>query len=168
MSGVDAEISVVFIGKKGRTPPLKLRKCRKSPDGRPEVNAYYLDCDDDVDYFGAVEIVNEGEGIFAGWEVQKIVVDKIIEGGLQAINYWARFVFPCYGWVKPNNIRCFFEGTASLPQKTPMWLVRSRLKEIELNRGTVDWETVKDLPAGRKGRGGASPFVVTRFFARSL
>ena len=112
MSGVDAEISVVFIGKKGRTPPLKLRKSRKSPDGRPEVNTYYLDCDDDVDLFGAVEIVNEGEGIFAGWEVQKIVVDKIIEGGLQSINYWARYVFPCYGWVKPNNIRCFFEGTA--------------------------------------------------------
>ena len=148
MSGVDAEISLVFVGKNGRTPPLRLRKSQKSVDGKKaEVHAYYLDCDDDVDYLGAVEILNEGRGIFAAWEIQKIVVDKIIEGGLQSVDYWTRHVFPCYGWVKPNQIRCFFEGTASLPQKTPMWLLPSRRREIELNRATIEWEKVTDLPS---------------------
>jgi hypothetical protein len=67
MSGTDAKVSIVFIGKKGRTPPLQLRRSQKSTDGAPEVSAYYLDCEDDVDCFGAVEVVNEGGGIFAAW-----------------------------------------------------------------------------------------------------
>lgn len=69
MSGVDAQITMVFIGKKGRTPPLQLGRQQVSPDGKPEVRATYLDCEDDVDYLGAVEIINEGTGIFAAWEV---------------------------------------------------------------------------------------------------
>ena len=147
MSGVEAQISLVFIGKKGRTPPLKLRRPTKSPHGGPTTFAMYLDFDDDVDYLGAVEILNEGSGIYASWEVQKIVVDKIIEGGLKSHDYWTRYVFPCYGWVQPGSIRCFFEGTASLPQKTPLWLVPSRRRELEINRASIQWQAVAGLPS---------------------
>jgi hypothetical protein len=62
-----------------------------------------------------------GKGIYATWEIQKIVVDKVVEGGLSSHDFWTRSVFPCYAWVKPGGLRCFFEGTAHLPHRTPLW-----------------------------------------------
>lgn len=37
---------------------------------------------------GAVEVFNSGKGLGANWELIKVVVDKVMEGGLVAETYW--------------------------------------------------------------------------------
>ena len=50
---------------------------------------------------------------------------------------------PTFGWVKPQSVRCFFEGTAALPHRTPEWLIDARAREVEANAKSIAWESVK-------------------------
>jgi hypothetical protein len=42
----------------------------------------------DMQDIGAVEVFNSGKGLGANWELIKVVVDKVMEGGLVAETYW--------------------------------------------------------------------------------
>eukprot|EP00192_Tetraselmis_astigmatica_P016697 CAMPEP_0117659418 /NCGR_PEP_ID=MMETSP0804-20121206/6422_1 /TAXON_ID=1074897 /ORGANISM="Tetraselmis astigmatica, Strain CCMP880" /LENGTH=90 /DNA_ID=CAMNT_0005466075 /DNA_START=535 /DNA_END=804 /DNA_ORIENTATION=+ len=69
----------------------------------------------EIGEIGAVVFINMGSGPFADWEVQKVVVEKVVEGGLESGSVWQQWVIPCYGWVPPMAKRHFFEATAKLP-----------------------------------------------------
>jgi hypothetical protein len=45
-------------------------------------------CSQDMQDIGAVEVFNSGKGLGANWELIKVVVDKVMEGGLVAETYW--------------------------------------------------------------------------------
>jgi hypothetical protein len=46
----------------------------------------------------------------------QVVIEKIVEGGLENGTFWRQWVIPCYGWVPAEGRRHFFEAQPRLPR----------------------------------------------------
>ncbi|KAK3282481.1 hypothetical protein CYMTET_9785 [Cymbomonas tetramitiformis] len=149
-SGIDAEMTIVIIGKGGRSEPKVLKRPEVGDHKGPHIEVFYINTNEDLEELGAVELFNSGEGLYANWELLKVVVDKVMEGGLVSSSYWQRWVFPAYGWIPHGRSRLFFTGTAFLPSQTPWWLEDQRALALERNRQIYRWNFPEGLPACAK------------------
>ena len=65
-----------------------------------------------------------------------------------------RWVFPCYSWVAENTSRLYFTGMpASVPSRTPWWLVKQREKALDKVRLLGDVKS--SLGGAKSSLGGA-------------
>jgi len=148
-TGLDAEMTLVVVGAGGRSAAQVLKRPIAGEHKGPHVEVFYINTNTDLGQIGAVEVFNSGRGKAASWELIKVVVDKVMEGGLQHETYWERWVFPCYAYVPELRARLFFAGApASIPSRTPWWLVEQRSKALHEKRRQYNWKQYQGLPAG--------------------
>jgi len=150
-TGLDGEITVVLIGKQGRSEPKVLKKATHGDHKGPHVEVFWLNTNEDLEELGAIEVYNGGRGVGATWELVKVVVDKTMEGGLKHDTYWERWIFPCYSWVNGGHSRIFFAGMpACSPARCPWWLLKQRELALARNKQVYQWSHFDGMPSGMK------------------
>eukprot|EP00873_Tetraselmis_striata_P002170 jgi/Tetstr1/422434/TSEL_013272.t1 len=169
-SGWSAAVAYQLVGETGMSAPQRVSGCveqslteegfttmEQLQDGTHREEFSYAAAEDLGD-IGCVVFTNQGAGAQADWEVHKVVVEKIVEGGLENGRFWKQWVIPCYGWVPAEGRRHFFEAQPRLPRHTPFYLQEMRARELEDMQRTYLWETdpINGLPISLPNRIAAS------------
>jgi len=152
-SGWSASVSYVIVGENGKSTPQRVSGCMEASvteegyatmeelgDGTHR-EEFTFATSEDLGNIGCVVLTNVGVGALADWEVHKVVIEKIVEGGLENGTFWRQWVIPCYGWVPAEGRRHFFEAQPRLPRHTPFYLQTLRAAELEGMQHTYLWET---------------------------
>jgi len=135
---------------KGRVPSGVGRKSRyESRAGSAGDPAFGAPDDVDLGLFGPGNAGEVGSRSRASWQVLRVEVDRLREGGLslEAPDPARRWTFPCLAWVEPGEARTFFRAGCGPPESATLWDRAARTLEVTARREATTLEPVRGLPS---------------------